>query len=111
MVERDGIPTGSDRRRALVAPAKAPAHRGAQCLARLTLAHHTAHALGGVTVADPSNWATPCLALNVLEALYVSLLGLGGLSERRLFAHFSVSPAALARAENAAATADSIFRL
>ena len=69
------------------------------------LAGRIISALGGTTVPDPSDGTVPCLALHDLEALYAPLLGLDSLSEQHSFTRPSVSPAALARAKEAAATA------
>ena len=81
------------------------AQRCALCLIRLMPDDLTARALSGLMVSDPSDWAVSCLPVYVIEALYAPMLGPGSLSGRRPFAYFSVSPAALVRAEDAAAAA------
>jgi hypothetical protein len=84
--------------------ASAFAQRGARCLVRLSRDQLTARALGGLTVPDPLD-GVACLPLHVIEAIYASMFGPGELVDRRPVALFSIAPAALARAEAAAAAA------
>ena len=92
---RGGAPTGR-RVRAPRRSMPGPPHAHAR-------SPYRARAFGGLTVSDPSVGAVPCPPLHIVQALCAPLLGPGDISERRPFAYFSVSPAALARAEDAAA--------
>ena len=86
-------------------PPSAFEHHGALCRTLLLRSNYTARALSGAVVPDPSGAVAPCLPLHILEGLYALHLTLGDLAERRAFDRFSISPTALARAEEAGVVA------